>query len=98
MESLMGDVDSNVIPTKRNTGFVEPLSTQRNTTLPHPDHVEAASETDEDLNRSTGHPDNVGMGAKIKGEIMVIEGKVLHNRRLVEEGRAIKLGIPLEGK
>jgi len=79
-------------------GFNEPLSTQRNTTLPHPDHVDAPPVQDEEHLKHIGQPEHVGIGTKIKGEVKVIEGKILHNQRLIEEGRAIKHGIPLEGK
>jgi len=74
------------------------LSTQRNTTLPHPDHVDAPPVQDEEHLKHMGEPDHVGVGTKIKGEIKVIQGKALHNQRLVEEGRAIKHGIPLKRK
>jgi hypothetical protein len=32
----------------------------------------------------------VGIGTKIKGEVKVIEGKLLHKKRLAEEGRALE--------
>jgi len=74
------------------------LSTQRNTTLPHPDHVDAPAVQDEEHLKHLGEPQHVGIGTKIKGQVNVIEGKVLHKKRLAEEGRAIKQGISLEGK
>lgn len=89
-------IESNLIPTNRDTGFNEPLSTQRNTTLPHPGHVEEPPMPD--YERQVGETGHVGIGTKIKGEVKIIEGKLMHNQQLVEEGRAIKHGIPLEGK
>jgi len=92
-------VGSNAIPTNRDTGFNEPLSTQRNTTLPHPEHVDAPPVVDEEhAQQHVGDSEHVGIATKIKGEVKIIEGKILHNQRMVEEGKAIKHGIPLEGK
>jgi hypothetical protein len=53
---------------------------------------------DEEHLKHLGEPEHVGIGTKIKGGVKVIEGKVLCKKRLVEEGRAVKHGIPLEGK
>ena len=74
------------------------MSTQRNTTLPHPDHADAPPVQDEEHLKHLGEPEHVGIGTKIKGDVKVIEGKLLCKKRLVEEGRAIKHGIPQEGK
>ncbi|BFZ65120.1 hypothetical protein YB2330_006283 [Saitoella coloradoensis] len=81
-----------------DTGFVEPLNPNRNTLHPHPEAETAPHEEldpellkgyDEAEDREGG---KVGFGKKIRGEIKVIEGKVLRNRELVEEGRAMKRG------
>jgi len=57
------------------------LSTQRNTTLPHPDHVDAPPVQDEEHLKYLGEPQHVGIGTKIKGGVKVIEGKVLRKKR-----------------
>jgi hypothetical protein len=42
------------------------------------------------------YDEHVGIGQKIKGEIKVIEGKILHKPELVQQGRAIKHGVVVE--
>ena len=98
----MTDVlDAGTVPTDRDTGFNEPLSTARNTTLPHPDAVNALPVTDEEQLRAredqaAEEHEHVGFRQKVKGEIKIIEGKVFCNPRLVEEGRALKHGIAIQ--
>jgi hypothetical protein len=90
-------VDPRVIPTGHDTGFKEPLSKERNTTLPHPEGLKANSAiTEEDLRAKEFVKKHVGMKGKIKGEIEIIEGKILHKPRLVEEGRALKHGVRIQ--
>lgn len=88
-------LEVNLIPTDRDTGFNEPLSMERNTTLPHPASETAGSESEEhDLQKTT--VEHVGVGQKMKGEIKIVEGKMFCSPKLVEEGRALKHGIPIE--
>lgn len=88
------------VPTDRNTGFNEPLSTARNTTLPHPDAVNAPPVTNEEqlktLRDQAEQPEHVGLRQKVRGEIKIIEGKVFGNPRLVDEGWALKHGIEVQ--
>jgi hypothetical protein len=91
-------LDSNVILTDRDTGFNEPLSTVRNTTLPHPDALQAPPVADQDALKSMAqepeiHTEHVGFIQKVKGEIEVVSGKILCNPHWVEKGKALKHGI-----
>jgi len=76
----------------RDTGFDEPLSTERNTTLPYPGSQGLVEDTEPDQVISTGKREHVGLAKKIKGEIKVMEGKASSNPRLVNEGREEKYG------
>lgn len=71
----------------------------RNTTLPHPVGVKAnAATTEEDLQAKEPIEVRVGLTPKIKGEMEVIEGKLLCSPRLVERGRALKHGVKIENE
>ena len=95
-------VDSGAIPTDRDTGFNEPLSTARNTTLPHPVAINAPPVTNDEqlktMRAQSDEPehDDVALKQKVKGEIKIIEGKVFCNPGSVDEGRALKHGIQIE--
>jgi len=83
--------DPTVIPTKRDTGFNEPLSKERNTTLPHPAGLKANTpSTEEDLQNLNPEDKHARWRDKIKRDIEVIEGKILHKSRLVDKGRELK--------
>jgi len=71
---------------------MEPLSTERNTTLPHPASQGLQTEEEQDQVISDGKRQRVGLAKKIKGEIKVLEGKVSCNPRLVKDGRAETYG------
>lgn len=73
------------------------MSKARNTTLPYPnDGAEALIDDEDDLESTRDESEHVRIGKKIKGEIKIIEGKILHKPNLVEEGRALKSGTPME--
>ena len=94
------DADIDAVPTDRDTGFNEPLSTARNTTLPHPEGLNAPPATDEDqlktLRAQAEEPEHVGLRQKVKGEIKIIEGKIFCNPKLVHQGRALNHGINVQ--
>lgn len=72
----------------------------RNTTLPHPEALNAPPITDEEqlkiLRAQAEEPEHVGLRQKVKGEIKIIEGKVFCNPRLVDQGRALKHGVEVQ--
>jgi hypothetical protein len=89
-------IDSRSIPTDRDTGFNEPLSTIRNTTLPHPNALQVPEVTDQEALKSMAdRPEHVDVGfaTKVKAEIEIVSGKILCNPHLVEKGRALKHGV-----
>jgi hypothetical protein len=87
-------LDPTVIPMDRDTGFHEPLSKERNTTLPHPVGLKVnAASTEEDLKNPDLEEKCAQRRDKIKGDLEVIEGKILHNSNLVEKGKALKHGV-----
>ena len=89
--------EPNVIPTDRDTGLNEPLSTERNKTLPLPAGVNAPPLSDEDnLKTTPAELRSAGVVRNIEGEIKIIDGKVLHNQGMIEEGWAIEHGVPLK--
>jgi hypothetical protein len=58
--------------------------------------AEAPEDDEDDLESTKDESEHVGIGRKIKGEIKIIEGKILHKPNLVEEGRELKNGTPME--
>ena len=85
------------VPTDRDTGFNAPLSMARNTTLPHPEAVNAPQATDEEhlktlKAQAEERGRDLGLRRKVMGGIKIIKGTVFCNPRLVEKGRALKQG------
>lgn len=79
--------EPNVISPDGDTGFNEPLSTERNTALLHPAVIEAPPISDEvNLKTTPAEPQRVGIVQKVKGEIKIIEGKGRHNQWLTKLG------------
>jgi hypothetical protein len=70
------------------------LSKERNTTLPHPVGLKVnAASTEEDLKNADPDEKRARRRDKIKGDLEVIEGEILHNSKLVEKGKALKRGV-----
>jgi hypothetical protein len=89
-------LDPTVISTDRDTGFHEPLSKERNTTLPHPVGLKANAESTEEELKNTAAEKHAREMDKIKGDLEVIEGKILFNSRLVAKGKELKHGVHFE--
>jgi len=69
------------VPTDRNTGFNEPLSAERNTTLPFPGSEEAPAKlAEENLKAVPEEHEHVRIGAKIKGEIKSLKARSCINQ------------------
>ncbi|OLL25079.1 hypothetical protein NEOLI_001601 [Neolecta irregularis DAH-3] len=83
--------------TEHDTGFKEPFSSERNTTLPTKDakadatiesHVSISPNTEE----ATGHKYVRNLKTRIKADIKMMEGKILQKPELIEGARALKSG------